>query len=322
MGAFVAIDLIMLRLQTKNMKLKPVQHGGDRYRLPVNETFEDGMVIHMRAKLGYLTEDIVNLNNVYFEENAVKTSKWSPHKQLQLSLKLQHRSSTSDIDTKTNDHDYDPNKYPGVNKLKIKCKIGMDYNYFGWRKNWVLYYNERKQEFTYNHLVEKARKAAKQTKICYFKASTCEFIVEGPDGDNIVSNQQDFEEYCINAPDPSNIHMRIILDDEDDTSSSESEPAEKMTIECAVFINGYQYCNKWMLYDDNRTYDNLVVQARRVVGGQKVVNYENIKFIFIIDGKYQVSNQQEFVKYCINAPNPHYVKMETFINSHTLWMPA
>ena len=284
------------------MKLKPVQHLGDKYRLSMNITFEHGMVIHMRAKLGYVIEDIAYLNNVYFEKNAIKISQWSKHKPLQLNLK-------------TNNHEYDPNKYPGVRKLRIKCTIRMVG--FSRRRTWTLHYNERKQEFTYNHLVEKARKAVKQKKIYYVQPLTCELIVKGPDGENTVSNQQDFEKYCINAPDPLDIHMKIKTD-YDDTSSGESAPAdhEEMTIECAVFIDGYRYRHKWMLYDENRTYDNLVVQASRVV------NYENIKFIFIIDGKYQVSNQREFVKYCINAPNPHYVEMEMFINSHTLWMPA
>ena len=59
--------------------------------------------------------------------------------------------------------DYDNCKY-WVEKLKIKCNINI-----GWtaelRKTLTFYNNDRKQEFTYDALVCKARKVAKTTKV-------------------------------------------------------------------------------------------------------------------------------------------------------------
>ena len=101
------------------------QAGGNRYQLLVNETFEEGMVIHTRAKLGYLNRKdindsyIVGINSDDFEQNAIKISQWSLHKRLKLPLQL--RSTLYDYDDAITDN-HDCKEQPGDLQLN-------NYNY-------------------------------------------------------------------------------------------------------------------------------------------------------------------------------------------------
>ena len=183
------------------------------------------------------------------------------------------------------------------------------------KKSWPLYTTEKIKEFTYIHLVEQARKVARRKKIANWETLEFEFNVDGQ-----LLGYQDFEEYCLNAYDGSCVYITTSIYSHD--GRYRKHGTEAMKIKCAMIINGFESCWTWKLYNNGRTYDNLASEARSVACIHKVFNYENIQFIFIIDGKYQVSNEKEFVKYCINAPNPRLIEMETFVNSNTSWMPA
>ena len=121
----------------------------------------------------------------------------------------QNTYELEDSDGKDKDKDVvvapgDPNSNCNLKKIKIKCSMmieGKDV-----KKPWTLYNNERRQEFTYDALLEKARKALR--KVDGIENKNILFKV----GQNTVANQEDFETYCINANDPEKIEMTASYD--------------------------------------------------------------------------------------------------------------
>ena len=97
-----------------------------------------------------------------------------------------------------------------LTKIKMRCCIKINGNDV--TKAWSFYNNDRKKEFTYNCLIAKARKVLRIKKVEDYENKVFSFFI----GQNQVSNQQDFEDYCINAPDPHKIEMTARYDDKTD----------------------------------------------------------------------------------------------------------
>lgn len=216
-----------------------MQHRQDKYTLFIDHEFEVGTYVHMRARLLHLEDDtVVNDDGTIDDEDIIRSSNWSSPK------KVEYGKARSPPKVTPGDEPEDAQNGPGspnngvggddfggefggelgmgemkeledgpvstdavaseLAKIKIKV-VGMTIAGKDVKKNWTFYNKDKKREFTYDELVIKTRKLLKTKKVDNYETATLSFKV----GENEVATQQDFIDYCVNAPDPQAIEIGI-----------------------------------------------------------------------------------------------------------------
>ena len=198
-------------------------------------TFEAGTMVHMRARLAYVNDaTLIDEDGTLDANDAIKVSPWCIARSIEYGKtgsgeapvspsipNINYNQQNINVDVGSNDninYNYDdaagsgelkepsPQLQPSTDekelkRIKIKCSVMVDGEDIGVKKPLTLYNNKKKQEFTYESLVEKASKALR--RVDGIENKNVSFVV----GENAIRNQEDFENYCINANDPDKIEM-------------------------------------------------------------------------------------------------------------------
>ena len=134
----------------------------------VDEKFEPGTIVHIRARLALLTDpQMIDEDGIIYEEDAIKVSPWSRQRSTVYIDDFGNYNNYNYSEQKPdnqNDGDYKQSNYNASNdnsidsardipngawrdhrKLKIRCNINLDEKVF--KKAWTLYNHEKKQDF-------------------------------------------------------------------------------------------------------------------------------------------------------------------------------
>ena len=201
------------------------QLNGCKYILYVDETFDPGTIIHVRARLAYfkdpslidddgtfdLLDDVAVSDwshpkrTVYGASNAYDNSNWNYNYNYGGYDYYKQGDSSNDKGHDTG-RDYENKTWRNEEKLKIKCMITTREKVV--KKSVTLCNHKGEFKCGYDTLVKKIRKMRILRNIADFQIMEIIFTV---DGKHEVANQQDFEMYCLDVPVTDDGHGYICM---------------------------------------------------------------------------------------------------------------